>query len=217
MAFTIQHNHAHNVYIQLLNTPTVARLLGQLLTHHAETHAHCLRVGLLSVDLGLENSLPRSELYTLGSAALLHDIGKLNIPAWLLSKAEPLELHEVEILCSHDELGSGLLRRFDPPQVAEIVAAHHAYGNDLLPQRTGLVPVTGAMPLHELRPSDPQTDTLAQIVAAADMFDALISRRAYKGPFNWAETSRTMRQQYSGNPHFRQQVLNRYCSSGSWQ
>lgn len=217
MAFIIHNNHAHNLYIQLLNNPTVASLLGQLLNHHAETHAHCLRVGLLSIDLGLENGLPHSELYALGTAALLHDIGKLHIPAWLLSKAGRLDLHEIEMLCAHDELGSAMLQRFDPPLVPEIVAAHHAYGNNLLPQRMGLVPVTGVIQVHEQRPSDPQTDKLAQIVAATDMFDALSSRRAYKGPYDCAATHRTMQNQYLGSLRYLQQVLSRCCNSGVWQ
>jgi response regulator RpfG family c-di-GMP phosphodiesterase len=216
MAFIIHNNSAHNLYIQLLNTPSVAALLGQLLTHHAETHGHCLRVGLLSIDLGLENRLSRSELYTLGTAALLHDIGKLYIPAPLLSKADRLELHEIDLLRSHDELGSSILNRFEPQQIPQVVAAHHAYGNDLLPRRLELVPVTGVTGFQDQRPSDPRTDMLAQIVAAADMFDALSSRRAYKGSYDCSETSRTMQQQYQGNPHFRQQVLTRCCPTGLW-
>lgn len=72
-----------------------------------------------------------------------------------------------------------------------------------------LVPVTGAAEFYDHRPSDPRTDILAQIVAAADMFDALSSRRAYKGPYDCTETNRTMQQQYRGSPVFIRQVINR--------
>jgi HD-GYP domain-containing protein (c-di-GMP phosphodiesterase class II) len=61
-----------------------------LMNHDAYTHAHCVNVSLLSIAIGRLLGLARTDLANLGVAALLHDVGKLNVPAEILCKAGKL-------------------------------------------------------------------------------------------------------------------------------
>ena len=76
-----------------------------LKAHHYETYQHSLRVGLLSIDLGYENFDLEEDLKILGSAGLLHDIGKLKVPLSILTKEAELTEEERTILSAHPRWG----------------------------------------------------------------------------------------------------------------
>jgi putative nucleotidyltransferase with HDIG domain len=198
-----------------LNDPHIFPYLEQLKNHHPDTHTHSVRVGLLALDLGLENGLEEDDLSVLGAAGLLHDIGKIHISARLLSKRERLEAHEREILRDHSRLGCEILRNFHLPEVPQIVAAHHAYGNHPVPNLDYYIPITGAEG-ESLRPGDARLDMMAQIVAAADMCDALLHRRAYKNAYTGIETAAAMQVQYRGDSRYLRQLERRYTSGFAW-
>lgn len=218
MAFAIQNTTAHYLFSHIQQDPRVGSFLQKLRHHHIETFDHSLRVGLLAIDLGLENQVSRKCLMILGKAAMLHDIGKLKIPISLLSKPKRLTFREMHQLRDHPRLGYEMLQDLKPPEIAEIIVDHHTFANDPYPderckpiclENKPLIAVTGTAN-NNGRLSTAEIESLTQMVAAADLFDALTSHRAYKSPYTFSDTCKAMQKQYCGNPTYVRQILSRW-------
>jgi putative nucleotidyltransferase with HDIG domain len=206
----IRYSESQEIFDRLCRDPVIAAHLNKLEQYHQETFAHSLRVALLSLDLGLQNGLDLPWLEILGQAALLHDIGKLQLPVELLSKPDQLNQAEVDLLRDHPRLGFEMLDGYLPAEVPAIVMAHHEFAPDPYPRANG-GGHTGQQRPGSRRKRAPSLVELAQILAAADMFDALNNRRAYKDPLSCDETYLMLVSQYLGDPHYLDQVIER-CS-----
>ena len=127
----------------------------------------------IAVEIGRDLRLPRSELVSLLVGALLHDVGKLAVPAPLLESPRPLTTEEWKLVRAHPAAGetlvSGYLRH---PSVHAIVRSHHER-MDGLGYPDGLR--GAAIPL------------VARIVAVADAFDAMVAARPYAPPRTQAD------------------------------
>jgi len=90
------------------------------------TANHEKRVAALSQAIALEMGHPEGFAVILHTAGMLHDIGKIYIPAELLSRPGSLRQEEIELLKVHAEAGWEILKNvsFDQP-IAEIVHQHH--------------------------------------------------------------------------------------------
>lgn len=105
-------------------------------------------------------------------AAPLHDIGKIGLPREILEKPGRLTPEEMQIVVSHTTIGHRILDGSRWPVMhcaARIALAHHENWD-------------GSGYPHALRGTDIPLD--ARIVAVADVYDALLSRRAYKPAWN---------------------------------
>jgi diguanylate cyclase (GGDEF)-like protein/putative nucleotidyltransferase with HDIG domain len=71
---------------------------------------HSQRVSTLATTIAQELTLAPSEVFKIGSAALLHDIGKVGLPDALLEKAGPLSPGERKRLKQHPQLGAQILQ-----------------------------------------------------------------------------------------------------------
>ena len=134
-------------------------LMAMLQLHERDSRGHALRVSRLALALADELGLSDGALERLEHGALLHDIGKLDMPAAILSKPAPLDEEEWLVMRTHPQVGYDLLKkqpRF--ADAAEIVLSHHeAYDGTGYPR--GL---TGAeIPLE------------ARILAVADAYDSM--------------------------------------------
>ena len=130
---------------------------------------HCRRLQELSKRTGEQLGLGEKELFSLGYASFLHDIGKAKIPADILRKPGKLNDREWEMMKKHPQWGRDLildhLSSSFFTRVAEIVHQHHErYNGTGYPQ--GL---EGDEILVE-----------AQILAAVDAYDAMIHGRPYQ-------------------------------------
>lgn len=104
-----------------------------------------------------------------GEASMLHDIGKVGIPDEILKKPGKLTAEEFDVIKTHPQLGSDILCKNKWFSTAcQIAYAHHEKWDGSGYPR-GLK--AEAIPLP------------ARIVAIADVFDALINKRAYKDPW----------------------------------
>ena len=127
--------------------------------------------GRLSAALGLSVEAQRFA----SLCGMLHDVGKVATPSHILSKPGPLDEEEWVIMRGHARSGGTLLERIPALRdVAPIVRAHHervdgrGYPDGL---RGGEIPL------------------VARIVAAADAFHAMISRRPYRDPLSVPEAA----------------------------
>gem|GEM_PF-1218887 len=137
-----------------------------------QTAAHVLRVSKCVNVLASKLGYSGKELEYITIASMLHDIGKLFVPADILEKPGKLTSEEFEIIKRHTCDGERLLHNAAGPvmQYARIITLeHHEKWNG-----TGYMGLKGE-----------QIHIEARITAVADVFDALVSRRPYKEPFSF--------------------------------
>lgn len=133
--------------------------MDRLMQHHRPTAEHCMRVGILAVNIGQHEGLPRRAIYYGGS---MHDIGKLNVQPELLSKTEkwtPADAHTLE---RHPGDGYAMMVAEGMLVTAALVVRHHS-----LQPRSYPANIPAAPPY--------MSDTLqrcASVIAVADYYDA---------------------------------------------
>ena len=133
-----------------------------------ETGAHVIRVGLYSKKLALLSGWSEEKAEQLYLTAPLHDIGKVGIEDAILNKPGKLTSEEFTVMKAHSKIGEAILAKSNKPLIqmaSEIAGGHHEkYDGSGYPR--GLK--AQDIPLS------------ARIVAIADVFDALCSKRVYK-------------------------------------
>lgn len=130
------------------------------------TAGHQQRVAKLASAIAQEMDLTEDQVEGIRMAGLIHDIGKIYVPAEILSKPTPLSEAEKSLVRSHSQVGHDILKGIEFPwPVAEIVLQHHErmLGSGY-PQ--GL---TGEEILLE-----------ARILAVADVVETMYSHRPYR-------------------------------------
>jgi HD-GYP domain-containing protein (c-di-GMP phosphodiesterase class II) len=138
--------------------------------HDEYTYVHCVNVSIVSVRIGQQLGLNRSELANLGVAALLHDTGKISVPIAVLSKPGQLDELEWKSIRRHPIEGVRIVSRL--PGVSELMvdSMRVAFEHHMHVDHSGYPPVREPRPLG----------TFSRIVAVADLFDAVTSHRAYR-------------------------------------
>jgi putative nucleotidyltransferase with HDIG domain len=93
-----------------------------------DAYSHALNVTVLSMMLGRQLGYDSEACHTLGLGALLHDMGKMDVPSKVLLKTEPLNRPETQFLHMHPEFGRrrGLKLMLDD-EVLRIIYEHHEY------------------------------------------------------------------------------------------
>ena len=202
------HSTSTVVLKRVLSQPEVTSYLDLLRHHHKESYSHSMRVGFLSIDLGLDERLADEDLLLLGSAGLLHDIGKTKIPTTILAKRGQLDAQERTLMDEHPVHGFNLLEALPDPRIRQIVIAHHEYKPSPYP-REGVERRDSARDVMDRRRNDPIITSLAQLVAVADLYDALASRRSYKPALPKPQIEQLLRTQFKGNQKYITAVLRR--------
>ena len=131
------------------------------------TYQHCADVGILSVILGLELKIKRRKLLDLGKAAFFHDIGKMFVPQEILNKPSKLTAFEFDQVKKHTELGHIYVQNVlkQPDRVSNGALYHHErYSGGGYPKNI----------------SGNDIPFFAKIIAIADAYDTIISKRVYK-------------------------------------
>jgi response regulator RpfG family c-di-GMP phosphodiesterase len=134
----------------------------------ARTGDHCRRVGLYAEAIAKKLNLSMIELATLKQASRLHDIGKIAMPDRLLYKAGRLQGDERELAKRHAADGAKMLEDFTSSLMrtaAEIARSHHERFD-------------GSGYPHNMKGD--AIPRFSRIVAVADTFSALTSRRPWR-------------------------------------
>ncbi|MFS0773262.1 HD-GYP domain-containing protein [Sphingomonas sp. 1P08PE] len=132
-----------------------------------ETYTHSVAVCALMIGLARDAGVSPDMLLAMGTAGLLHDIGKVSIDAAILKKQEPLTAEETAALRRHPELGFAMLHEeTDMPPLARDVCLHHHERLDGSGYPFGL--------------AGDDVSQAARIAAICDVYDAMTSDRPYR-------------------------------------
>jgi len=108
----------------LAATIRVASLLSE--SRDPYTAGHQRRVSELSVAIARKMGMSEEEVDQVGTTALLHDVGKMSIPAEILSKPGKLSPVEFELIKSHSEAGHAIVKGADlESPIADVILQHH--------------------------------------------------------------------------------------------
>ncbi len=130
------------------------------------TAGHQHRVSHLAGAIAREMGIPATEVEAVTIAAVIHDIGKNQVPVKILNRPGPLNDFELSIIRSHPLSGHDMLLELDfPERVAEIVLQHHER-------------LDGSGYPYGIK--EPEILPEARIVAVADVFEAMTSERPYR-------------------------------------
>jgi putative nucleotidyltransferase with HDIG domain len=130
------------------------------------TAGHQQKVVQLASAIAREMGLAEEQIEGLSVAGALHDIGKINIPAELLSKPGKLSKIEFEIIKTHAQVGFAILQGIDFPWPVAVAVAQHHERMDGSGYPFGL--------------SGPDIILEARIMAVADVVEAMASHRPYR-------------------------------------
>lgn len=153
---------------QVMQDPTQALMLATIRSHDEYTYYHMLNVCLLSLAMGYAVGLGPDQIVALGLGALLHDVGKVNVPVDVLQHVGALTPEQWRMIQRHPVEGAGIIFATGEnleQLTAAIVLEHHA-GYDL----SGYPKLS-----NRAHPSLP-----ARMVAVADCFDAVTTTRPYR-------------------------------------
>ena len=143
--------------------------------YHNSTYEHSLNVAIAAVTCGIGMGLNNCQLRELALSAMFHDIGKECIPLEILDKPGPLTPDERAIIRCHPEFGYEMLKeRSEFPSTVRVSILQHHENDDGTGYPRGLS--------HE------EIYLYARIIHVADVFDALLSKRAYKDEYSALET-----------------------------
>lgn len=145
---------------------TIRSLARTLHEKSTETEAHTMRISQLSKALGIHLKLRKDQLDELELLSLLHDIGKIGIPEYILNKPAKLNNEEWEIIKTHPEIGYRIAKSTPVLEhIAEYILAHHekfdgtGYPNGL---------------------KGKEIPYLGRIINVVDSFDVMTHSRSYK-------------------------------------
>ena len=145
---------------------TVKALAAAVDARDPYTRSHSARVAALSRLIAEQMHLSEDEVRQVQLGALLHDVGKIGIPDAILNKPGPLAPEEWAVMRTHPALGAAILEGVEPlADLVPIIRDHHEhYDGNGYP--------SGA--------SGDEVGHLAYIVAVADAYEVIVSKRSYK-------------------------------------
>jgi len=130
------------------------------------TAGHQRRVADLARSIATEMNLPHDTIEGVRVAAVIHDIGKVSVPAEILSKPGKLTQNEFELIKDHAETGYDILKDVEFPwPIAEMIRQHHER-------------LDGSGYPRGLKGDDTLIE--ARVIALADVVEAIASHRPFR-------------------------------------
>ncbi|WP_053368504.1 HD domain-containing phosphohydrolase [Bacillus sp. FJAT-27245] len=133
------------------------------------TYKHSERVSEYAIKIARKLMLPKDKLENLYIASILHDIGKINIPAKILNKPDKLSDEEFAIVKHHPGDGAEMVKDLYYEDISVIIEQHHERLN-------------GSGYPNGLKGDEILLE--ARIIAVSDTFDAMTEDRAYRKAYD---------------------------------
>ncbi|MDD9266551.1 HD-GYP domain-containing protein [Paenibacillus sp. GCM10023248] len=175
---------------QAAEQPNLFKLFQAVRAKDEYTHQHNIGVGVLSTLIGKWLNMDEQEVELLTLAATLHDVGKVTISPDILQKPGKLTPEEFREMKQHTIRGYNLLRETAGIhfRVALVALQHHERADG-----------SG----YPMGLKESQVDRMSRIVAVADVFHAMSSKRPYHPMMPFYEVVRRMRSGLFGelDPH----------------
>ena len=149
-----------------ITTQTATALAEAIDAKDQYTNGHSKRVADYSVMLAKKAGKAKEEIENIYFIALLHDVGKIGVPDWIINKKERLTEEEEAIMAKHPSIGEEILKQItESPDLAIGAAYHHErYDGNGYPY--GL--------------KGEEIPEIARLIAVADSYDAMASKRSYR-------------------------------------
>lgn len=162
----LQQRAAQEAALRQALEDALGAIAGVLEQRDPYTAGHQKHVSMLAVAIGREMGLDAERLHALGLAAAVHDLGKIEVPAEILTKPARLNKAEFALIKRHPEVGYQLLSKVPFPwPIAEIARQHHEY-------------LDGTGYPHGLKGSEILLE--ARILTVADIVESISSDRPYR-------------------------------------
>ena len=200
-AFQTLQGDVENIVSQLIEGDVTIGL-NSLKTYDNYTFQHSIDVSIVSIMIAKKLALPEKKLHELGMGCLLHDMGKVFIPAKIVNKPGKLTDEEFKVVQAHPMIGFELTRGTTsigmmPPHIA---LQHHE-------KQDGTGYPRGLKGTNKLNSSGTRIiHFYADIAAVADVYDALSSDRPYRDAMPPEKVIDILRKM-SGS-HLNREVLN---------
>ena len=170
--------------------------VARLKTHDDYTYMHSVAVCALMLSLANQMGLDKEQTRLAGIGGLMHDLGKAAMPLDILNKPGKLTDAEYLIMKKHTIVGATILQDSGAEaEVIDIALNHHEKING-----TGY---PNQLPAEKI-------SQLARMAAICDVYDAVTSERAYKKPW---EPANTIREMSKWDGHFDKQIFNSFVKS----
>jgi len=161
------------------------------------THCHVRRVQLYAQGMGEVFGLAAAEIGALKSGALLHDIGKLAVPAHILNKPGRLTPAEFEKMKIHTTVGAQILSRVDFPYPVVPIVRHHHEQWDGNGYPDGL--------------AGEQIPISARIFSVVDCFDSVREDRPFRESMTREEAIALLRR--GSGTHFEPRIVEQFITN----
>jgi putative nucleotidyltransferase with HDIG domain len=163
----VEDANRHLTQLNALYISTIETLAMAIDAKDQITHGHIRRVQTYAVALAKAMGVSDEKLIrAIEAAALLHDMGKLAVPEYILNKPGPLTPAEFEKMKLHASVGADILSAIDFPYPVVPIVRHHHENWDGKGYPDGIA--GSAIPIG------------ARILSVVDCFDALTSDRPYR-------------------------------------
>src|SRR5215210_4598685 len=156
----------------------IRALVKALAESDGDTYRHSLEVAATARSVGERLGLELAQLVEVELAALLHDVGKLRLPAHLLTKPGDLTEEERRLIRLHPDWGADMVARIPGLQAVALIVRLHHERPDGLGYPHGLT--------HERIPM------AARIVSVCDAYGAMTKLRPYSAPLDLEDALREL-------------------------
>jgi len=177
------------------DNPAVFISVTRLKSKDEVTFLHSLSVSALMILFSRHLGLNEELVQTLGTAGLLHDVGKLEIPLEVLNKEGRLNEDEIQLIRDHPAKGHAILSRQEgmPEIVLDVCLNHHER-------------IDGKGYPRQL--SHGQISLHARLAAICDVYDAITSVRPYKAAWSAKEALAWM---LANEGHFDRRLVKKFA------
>jgi putative nucleotidyltransferase with HDIG domain len=153
------------------NTDAIAIDISALKTSDEYTFKHSVDVATIAMILAKQQGLSKQQVYDIGVAGLLHDVGKTKVPLEILNKPGRLDDSEFAIMKQHSVFGYRMIKERGEfnEEICLAVLQHHEKING-----------KG----YPVGFTSDKITPYARLLSVADIYDALVTERPYKKAFS---------------------------------